>query len=82
MLKIPPLNAKVNNAGSVFKSPSSAEKPKSARIPTTESESPAEKRRGFKVKKYFSFQSNEQDCTGDITCANVNFQKEAENCAK
>ena len=63
------------------KSPSSAEKPKSARIPTAEPESkaPAEKRRGLRVKKSFSFQSNEQ---GDITPANVNFQKEAERLCK
>ena len=49
------------------KSPSSEEKRKSARIPTVEPESqaPAEKCRGIRVK-------------GDITRAKVNFQKEAE----
>ena len=50
------------------KSPSSAEKPKAARIPTAESEThaPVEKRRGLRVKKSFSFQSNEPYC-GDTT---------------
>ena len=65
------------------KSPSSAEKPKAARIPAAESEThaPVEKRRGLRVKKSFSFQSNEQDC-GDTTHANISFQKEAERLCK
>ena len=63
--------ANVKETGSwkrMSKSPSSAEKPKAARIPTAESEThaPVEKRRGLRVKKSFSFQSNEQDC-GDTT---------------
>ena len=63
------------------KSPSSAEKPKSARIPTAEQESqvPVKNRRGLRVKKSFSFQRSrdEPDHTVDIIRANINFQKEA-----
>ena len=64
------------------KSPSSAEKPKSARIPAAEQESqaPAKNRSGLRVKKSFSFQRDEPDHTVDH--ANINFQKEAERLCK
>ena len=68
------------------KSPSSAEKPKSARIPTAEQESqaPVKNCRGLRVKKSFSFQRSrdEPDHTVDIIRANINFQKEAERLCK
>ena len=66
------------------KSPSSAEKPKSARIPTAEPESQGhvKNRRGLRVKKSFSFQRDEPDHTVNIIRANINFQKEAERVCK
>ena len=66
------------------KSSSSAEKPKSARIPTAEPESqaPVKNRRELRVKKSFSFQRDEPDHTVDIIRANINFQKEAERLCK
>ena len=66
------------------KSSSFAEKPKSARIPTAETESQAlvKNRRGLRVKQLFSFHSNEPDHTVDIIRANINFQKKAERLCK
>ena len=61
-------------------SPSSAEKPKSAKITPFEQESQATTaQRGSRVKKSFTFSaSNGQVCRGDIPNENSDFQKEAE----
>ena len=65
------------------KSPSSAEKPKSARIPSAEqaSQVPVEKR-GSRIKRSFTFQRSE-DCRADINNqSNSDFEKEAERLCK
>ena len=78
------MTAKLNNAASVCRNLHRPQKSQSlpGSLLQNQSQAPVEKRRGLRVKKSFSFHSNEQDCTGDITRANSNFQKEAERLCK